>query len=204
MDFLAERDRLFSRLHSTLLKPQGFKKSGHWSVKSQGQFHWAVYLRASRFGNASHAVFWFDLLIFHDALHELLWGPGSFPGMKESTRSLVREEVGDHCTPKLSTLTIDEKTEIEALESTLLNGFTNFAIPLFETCHTLEGVLKYFISNQNWLQDGLSAASVALSLGREQDAREYISLAKRSSKHTNVLEFLEKREKALWSNFARG
>src|SRR5690242_17035216 len=32
MNALAARDAIFSELHSTVLKPLGFRKKGHWSI----------------------------------------------------------------------------------------------------------------------------------------------------------------------------
>ena len=195
---LVSRDKLFSRLHAAILKPHGFKKSGHWCVKSNPPFHWAVYLRASRFGTSTSAVFWLDLTVFHEGFTRLVTGAPVFSGCKESTLGLVNEHLGEHCSPPLTSITIDASTDLAALEATLKEAAIKYALPLFEKCHDLENILDYYARHPKWPMRTYFAAGAALLLDREEDARRFFTLARQISNGQEA--WLEKRELAMREN----
>lgn len=200
MDALKVRDEVFSAVHSAVLKPRGFKKKGHWSVRSAPPFHWAAYLRASRFGDKSHAVFWIDLLIFNEDWDALLFGPRQFPSLAEGLPNLVGEELAQHCVPPLTTLEIDKHTDVSALTNALIDGMSRYGDPLFERCSSLDSILAYFKSQPNFPRVAHSAAAICLLLNRESEAQELMALAKANAPHENLLRWLESKEAAMWSN----
>jgi hypothetical protein len=192
------RDKLFSRLHTAVLKSNGFKKSGHWSVKSSPPFHWAVYLRASRFGTSSEAIFWLDLTVFHEDFTRLVTGARAFPGCKESTLGLVNERLGEHCSPRLTSITIDASTDIAALEATLTEATIQYALPLFEKCHDLENVLDYYARHPRWPMQTYFAAGAALLLNREAGACRFFALERQTGNGQET--WFERRELAMRQN----
>ena len=201
MDALKVRDQIFSDIHVATIKPLGYRKKGHWSIKSLPPFHWAAYLRASRFGNRSHAVFWVDLQVFHEDWDSLVSGPRPFPALYEGLPHLVGEELGAHCVPSIRTIEIDESTNVPVLTEILVKGMAEYGLPLFERCSSLEDILAYYTSKPEGPQFAYSAAAICLLLDREAQAKEYMQLAKATAPHANSLQWLERKEAAMWSNF---
>jgi hypothetical protein len=201
MNALAARDAIFSELHSTVLKPLGFRKKGHWSILNDAPLFRSVYLRASRWSSAEETTFWIDVQVFHSDWFSLLWGPKAFPGPAESTPSLVSEELNKMLSPQMYSLKIGAATDIDGLTTALSIGMRNHALPLFQKCSSLEGVLSYYQS-RSVNDDALSAAAVCILLGREEEARQFMKTAKETASHENYLRWLEIREKAMWANAA--
>jgi hypothetical protein len=201
MNALAARDAIFSELHSTVLKPLGFRKKGHWSILNEAPIFRSVYLRASRWSSAEEATFSLDVQVFHSDWFSLLWGPKAFPGPAESTPSLVSEELGKMLSPPMHSLKIDATTDIDGLTTVLSAGIRNHALPLLQQCSSLEGLLLYYRSrSQN--DRALSAAAVCVLLGHEEEANQFMQIAKEAAPHENYLRWLEIREKAMWANAA--
>jgi hypothetical protein len=201
MNALAARDAIFSELHSTVLKPLGFRKKGHWSILNDAPLFRSVYLRASRWSSAKEATFWIDVQVFHSDWFSLLWGPKTFPGPAESTPSLVSEELNKMLSPQMYSLKIEAATDIDGLTTALSARIKHHALPLLQQCASLEGVLSYYQS-RSVNDDALSAAAVCILLGREEEARQFMKTAKETASHENYLRWLEIREKAMWANAA--
>jgi hypothetical protein len=70
-----------------------------------------------------------------------------------------------------------------------------------QQCASLEGVLSYYQS-RSVNDDALSAAAVCILLGREEEAKQFMKIAKETASHENYLRWLEIREKAMWTNAA--
>ena len=201
MNVLAARDAIFSELHSTVLKPLGFRKKGHWSILNEMPSFRTVYLRASRWSSAEEATFWIDVQVFRSDWFSLLWEPKAFPGPSEGTPSLVSEELNKMLSPQVQSLKIDATTDIDGLTAALSAGMRTHAWPLLQQCSSLEGILSYYQS-RNLNDDALSAAAVCVLLGREEQAKQFMKVAKEAAPHENYLRWLEIREKAMWANAA--
>jgi hypothetical protein len=201
MDAHKERDRLFADIHSTLLKPLGFKKKGHWSVLSRRPFHWAVYLRSSRWSRKNYASFWIDLYVYHEQFDSLMFGPRSFSGPAEGTPGLVTEDLGRITNPTIPLLEIDAMTDIGALRELLLKSISDFGLPLFSSCDSLEKIAKYY-SERNIPAEAPSVAGIYLLLGRENDARQAIIEASKMAPNEHVREWNDKCLKKMIANKA--
>lgn len=201
MNALATRDAIFSELHSTVLKPLGFRKKGHWSILNELPSFQTVYLRGSRWSSAEEVTFWVDIQVFRSDWFSLLWGPTAFPGPAESTPSLVSEELNKMLSPQIHLFKIDAITDIEELTVALSVGLRTHALPLLQQCSSLEGILSYYES-RNLNDNALSAAAVCVLLDREEEAKQFIKIAKETAPHENYLRWLEIREKAMWTNAA--
>lgn len=199
MNVLATRDAIFSELHSSVLKPLGFRKKGHWSILNELPSFQTVYLRASRWSSAEHAIFWVDIQVFRSDWFSLLWGPKAFPGPAESTPSLVLEELNNMLSPQMPSFEIDVKTDIDELKAALSVGLRTHALPLLQQCSSLEGILSYYESRSP-NSNALSAAAISVLLDREEEAKHFIKIAKENAPHENSLRWLEIREKAMWAN----
>ena len=145
MNALTARDAIFSELHSTVLKPLGFRKKGHWSILNEVPSFRTIYLRASRWSSAEDTTFWIDAQVFRSDWFSLLWGPKAFPGPAESTPSLVSEELNKMLSSPMHSLKIDATTDIDGLTTALSAGMRNHALPLLQQCSSLEGVLSYYL-----------------------------------------------------------
>jgi hypothetical protein len=199
---LSERDALFSQLHVSALKSAGFRKRGHWVTRTEADTIQSIYLRASRFGSSDEAIFWIDIQVFHAGWCDLVFGRGSFTGLKEGNPSLVAEDLGKLCEPPLSTLVIDNAASVASLTETLQAALLERALPLLTKCSTLDGVLNYYLARNNPRADALAAAGICLLLGRQADAQKHMQAAKQHAPHANSLQWLLKREETMWSNFS--
>ena len=173
MNALTSRDTLFSALHSSVLKGQGYNKKGHWCIKNCAPFFLTVYLRASRWSAQSHTTFWIDLQVFNIDCYALMFGPKPFPGPREDTPSLINEELGSLCLPPIHSFEIDASTDVTALEASMSLALRERATPLLDKCSSLEGVLAYYQSSPKLPQFLVSAAAVCLLLNRESEAKQY-------------------------------
>jgi len=122
MNALAARDAIFSELHSTVLKPLGFRKKGHWSILNEGP----------SFRTVEDATFWIDVPVFRSNWFSLLWGPKAFPGPAESTPSLVSEGLNKMLSPRMHPLKMDATTDIDGLTTALSAGLRNHALRLLQ------------------------------------------------------------------------
>jgi len=199
MDALKARDKIFAEVHASLLKPLGFKKNGHWSVRSAPPFHWAVYLRSSRWSRRDGANFWIDLYVYHEKFDSLVFGPRSFPGPSEGIPGLVVEDVGRIVEPHLSTFEINSDTDIEALQEKLLRVLAEAALPLFSQCDSLENIAEYH-KKHHWPEMAIFVAGIYLLLGRKAKAEEVVVEARVSFPNDNVSEFNERRWSKMLDN----
>lgn len=202
INVLAARDAIFSELHSTVLKPFGFRKKGHWSILSEAPSFRTVYLRASRWSSTDEATFWIDVQVFRSDWFSLLWGPEVFPGPAESTPSLMSEQLNNMLSPQAHSLKIDGATDIGELTAAISAGMRTHAWPLLQQCASLEGILSYYQS-RSLNHHALSAAAVCVLLGREEQAKQFMTIAKESAPHENAVRWLEIRENAMWANAAK-
>lgn len=199
MNTLSARDSLFSELHATVLKPVGYRKRGHWSTREEGGIVQSVYLRASRFGDSSKAIFWVDLQVFSPAWYELVFAPKVFPGVKESTAALITEDLGRFCDPPMHTFQILPTTSLEALRDCLFRALER-ALPILSKCATLEDILGYYKTATNPNVHAFSAAGVCLLLNRFEEAKQHMADAKRLAPHENFRQWLIEREIAMGLN----
>lgn len=197
------RDDLFSELHSEVLKPRGYKKSGHWSTKKSGDFVFAVYLRASRWSNSNQTDFWFDLKVFHEGWHHLFTGEKTLPKLRESMPSIVLEELGELEGPQYRTMTIDKAVDLPALKATIIRRLHEHAVPIEVQCITFEGILRHLEASRHWPKTANSAAGISLLLDQEDQAKRFVAIAKANATHENTLRWLEQQELRLWSNWKR-
>ncbi|MBC3808287.1 DUF4304 domain-containing protein [Undibacterium seohonense] len=196
MNALIDRDKLFIELHTTALKPLGFKKKGHWVNRDLGDLTHSFYLRASRFGNKEHAIFWIDVQVFSKSWHELIYPERPYRGPSEGP-SLLSIELGTWCVPPEHTHNIALGTDIGSLTKELIRAAERGALPLLSTVETPEALLKHHIAVTDNPQY-LAIVGLSRLLGHEQQAFDYMQTAKRNAVHENALRFLEAREKAIW------
>ena len=199
MNALEQRDALFSELHGAVLKPLGFTKRGHWSIRKLKPFHQAVYLRASRWSNRERTDFWLDLHVYHEAFHTLLTGkPFTVP--KEGTISVVYEILGEHEGPSERQQTISANTDVELLRRLLERRLVEHAVAMFEATRTLEETLGYVLSSRQWPKLANVAAALSLLLGRQGEGLEYMRLAKDGAPHENTANWLKRQQEAMLKN----
>lgn len=200
MNALDTRDSVFVDLHSNVLKPLGFRKRGHRSILNHGPSFLTVYLRASRWSSKAEATFWIDVQVFRIDWFALLWGPKPFPGPTEGTPSLVSEELSRMLSPSMHALVINTATDAREMAESLCDAMITKAWPLLHGCSTLEGILSYYESRKITDDSALSAAAVCILLGREEKAKQLVEIAKECAPHSNALQFIEFRAKAMWAN----
>lgn len=200
MNALATRDALFSELHTAVLKPGGFRKKGHWSILENSPLIRTVYLRSSRWSEANSVTFWIDIQVFHQGWLALVYGPKPFPGPTEGTPSLLTEELGLMCEVPVHTFKIDQNTDTDSLKSDILNAMKNHGLALLKQCSSLEGILDYYTKKHNPARHAFAAAGIYLLLGKHEEAKLQMQMAKDASTHENTTRWLEMRERAMWSN----
>jgi Domain of unknown function (DUF4304) len=203
MNALKLRDEVFSELHLRCLKPAGYKKKGHWSIRDVGVLYHSFYLRASRFGRSDEAVFWIDVQVFSQQWHNLLFAPMPFKGPAEGTPSLLTESLGEMAQPSSrASITLASDAEIEPVIDWLYAAMTAKALPLLGTCESYEGLLSYWQGRPEVSDRYLVSAGLLRLLNRDAEARKAIARAKDLSPHENNLKWLEMRERALWQHAA--
>ncbi|MCU6498299.1 DUF4304 domain-containing protein [Rugamonas sp. A1-17] len=198
MDALKARDSLFSDLHNSILKPLGFRKRGHWSVSDISPVVQCVYLRASRWGSRSNAIFYLDIQVFSSEWYELILAPAKFPGPLEGIMCPINYDLGLLCTPLLGACEIDASTDLSALKETLATALQAHALPIFEQCRDHGGILSYLASLHNTDQYAFEKAGLAKLLKQDQLARQFMRAAKERASHDNHLAYLLGREKVIW------
>lgn len=203
MDALAERESLFSHLHSAVLKQHGFRKRGAWSVRDRDAVLQTFYLRSSRFGSRDKAIFWVDVQVFSPSWYELAFAPKAFPGTKEGTPSLISEALSMMCDPPLRSFEITSGTPLKAISTMICQAAEKSALPLLDRCSSHAGLLEFFESRSAPSDDGVGAAGICLLLGREADARHHIEEAKRRAPHDNARGWVELRERSMWQQYGR-
>jgi hypothetical protein len=201
MDALKERDKLFAEIHTSLLKPIGFKKKGNWSVRTALPFHWAVYLRSSRWSRRDNANFWIDLYVYHEPFDSLVFGPRSFPGPSERIPGLVAEDLGKIVEPHLPTFEINSETNIDTLREELLKAVSERALPLFSRCDSLEKIAE-FQNMHHWPGTAIFVAGIYLLLGQKEKAEEAMAQVRMISPNDNIREFNERRWNKMLANSA--
>jgi hypothetical protein len=196
MNALTARDDLFSELHKAALKPSGFKKKGHWMTRDLGALVHSFHLRASRFGNQAEAVFWIDVQIFSADWHALVFPERPYKGLAEGP-SLVSCGLGAWCSPPLKALRLSAASANESLLASLSEAVIRHALPFLEQRKTPEALLGMLLADREPGTE-MIIASLSRLLGREEQAREYMNLAKQSAVHDNDRRFLELRERHIW------
>jgi hypothetical protein len=196
MKALALRDDLFSALHVAALKPNGYKKRGHWITRDLGSLIHSFYLRASRFGNQDEAIFWIDVEIFSADWHRLVFPKLPYKGPAEGL-SLVSQELGKWCSPSLTSIRLSAGSAPEALLASLSKAVVEHALPFLEHRTTPEALLMKLVESTEPDRE-LTIAGLSRLLGHESQAREYMNLAKQNVVHDNARRFLELRERDIW------
>jgi hypothetical protein len=174
------------------------KKKGHWSVKSNLPFHWAVYLRSSRFSNREHAVFWIDLYVYHEQFDSLVFGPREFKGPAEGVPGIITVDLGRITVPVLPTLEIDSETDIPAFKGLLMKSISEIALPFLFEFNSLEKILQYYIS-RNMPSDARFIAAIYLLLGRFEDANLVSKKAIQNASSDENRALIDKRFKQMLS-----
>src|SRR5471032_951615 len=198
MDAIKARDKLFSDLHNSVLKPLGFRKRGHWSISESSAIFHTVYLRASRWGNRSNAIFYLDIQVLSSEWYELILAPTKFKGPLEGIMSPVNYELARLCTPPLDICEIDALTDLPALKEALATALRTHALPIFEQCRDHNGILSYLSSLDNTEQYSFEKAGIALLLKQDQEARQFMRSAKERASHAAQLDYLTCRENVMW------
>jgi len=198
MNCLTVRDHLFSKLHVTALKPHGYTKKGHWVTRELGPLVHSFYLRASRFGNQEHAVFWIDAQVFSESWHRLVFPERPYRGPSEGP-CLISRELGSWFAPPLKSFEITAQTDVDGMFASLSNAVENGALPLLAGMKTQEALLDQLKITREVGTD-LSIVGLSKLLGHEAQARRYIQQAKQNVAHENELRFLELRERNIWKN----
>jgi len=200
MNSLVLRDKLLADLHAAIFKPQGYKKKGHWITRDLGNLTHSYYLRASRFGNSEHAIFWIDVQVFSEPWHQLVFPERPYKGPSEGP-SLFSRELGSWCSPPQLKHEITPNTDVATLTTCLVRAAEHGAIPLLSTFETPEALLRQLVVLSGSEFD-LSVVGLSKLLGYEEQAREFMERAKRNAVHENDLRFLELRERNIWRNAA--
>ncbi len=104
--------------------------------------------------------------------------------------------------PQAHSLKIDGATDIGELTAVISAGMRTHAWPLLQQCASLEGILSYYQS-RSLNHHALSAAAVCVLLGREEQAKQFMTIAKETAPHENYVKWLELRENAMWANAAK-
>lgn len=191
MDAHKIRDELFSDIHNTLLKPLGFKKKGHWSVKSSPPFHWALYLRSSRWSRKDNASFWIDLYVYHEQFDSLMFGPRVFNGPSEGTPGIVNIELSRITTSASSRTEINIKTDVPALREQLMKSISEVALPFLNDFDSLEKIAQYQLS-RNIPAVAPTIAAIYLLLGRVDDAEAVVKEAGKTAPNDHVRDVIER------------
>ena len=203
MNALKLRDEVFSELHLRCLKPAGYRKKGHWSIRDLGGLYHSFYLRASRFGRSDEAVFWIDVQVFSHQWHTLLFAPMPFKGPAEGTPSLLTESLGEMAEPSSrASITLASDADVKPLIEWLCAAATAKALPLLRSCENYEGLLSYWQCKPEASDRHLVSAGLFRLLNQDDEARKAIARAKDLSPHENNLKWLEIRERALWQHAA--
>jgi hypothetical protein len=203
MDAHKLRDEIFSEIYKTVLKPHGYRKKGHWIIKSARPFHWAVYLRSSRWSRRSRAQFWLDLYVYHEDFDSLMYGPREFKGPSESIAGLVTEDLGRLALQQPITLIIDENTDVQTLKGNLVKQVADVALPFFAQYGSLESILNYY-AVRNIPAEAPFLAGIYLLLNLRREAVDVIEKASISSPHDNVRKWNEKALNKMLDNFRPG
>src|SRR5262245_25748533 len=191
MNALELRDECFSQLHGDSLKALGFKKRGHWSIREVNGLAQCFYLRASRFGSKVEAVFWIDVQVFNEAWHNLVFRPLPYSGPTEGKPSLLTQQLGGFCEPPRHSLKLSSQAELAVLSGQLLAAAKNAALPLLESCSTLDGLVRYWLARPASAEGHLICAGLYRMLSHDAKARAAIAKAKTLAAHENELRWLE-------------
>ena len=201
MNVLTARDSLFAELHTSALKPRGYRKKGHWVTRDVGVLTHSFFLRASRFGNARECEFWIDVQIFNQQWHELVFPERPYKGPTEGPCLFLRE-LGSWCSPPLLTHRITQHTNVHQLLQPLAHAAEQKALPFLTQCETPASLLEHLSSVSEPYTGRLPLVGLSYLLGHEERARELMSQAKAAAAHENELRFLELRERNIWRNAA--
>jgi Domain of unknown function (DUF4304) len=203
MNALKLRDEVFSELHLRCLKPAGYKKKGHWSIRDLGGLYQSFYLRASRFGSSDEAVFWIDVQVFSQHWHTLLFAPTPFKGPAEGTPSLLTESLEEMAAPSSrASIKLASNADIEPMIDWLCEAASAKALPLLRSCESYEGLLSYWQCKPEASDRHLVSAGLFRLLNQDDEARKAIARAKELAPHQNNLKWLELRERTLWQHAA--
>ncbi len=203
MNALKHRDEVFSELHVRCLKPAGYKKKGHWSIRELGDLYHSFYLRASRFGRSDEAVFWIDVQVFSRQWHTLLFAPMPFNGPAEGTPSVMTESLGEMAEPSSrGSITLASEAEIGPVIEWLCAATTAKALPLLLSCERYEGLLSYWQGKPESSGRHVVSSGLFRLLNQDDEARKAIARAKELSPEENYLKWLEIRERTLWQHAA--
>ncbi len=200
MNALNLRDQSFLQLHNGSLKSRGFIKRGHWSVREVNGLVQSFYLRASRFGSNSEAVFWVDVKIFNEAWHNLLFSPLPYAGPAEGKPNLLTEGLNTFCVPRSDTFKLNAQSDILALGKQLATAAETGALPLLDSCSTLTKLVEYWHSKPASTQRYITCAGLYRLLAQDAAARAAIDSAKALATHENELRWLEVREQSIFND----
>ena len=196
MNALALRDQLFSALHVATLKPLGYRKRGHWLIRDCGALAHAFYLRASRFGSQTEAIFWIDVQIFNADWHRLVFPERPYKGPSEGPCLSLRE-LGNWSDPPMRSFQNSSAVDVERLFPIHSDVIVQMALPYLEQRTTPEALLDQLVANPEPHAE-LTIVGLSRLLGHEAQARKYMEQAKQKAAHDNELRFLELRERNIW------
>lgn len=200
MNAIAIRDSLFSELHAAVLKPLSYRKKGHWSIFDADPFFKTIYLRASRWSNRESLDFWIDVQVFHRDWYNLLFSPKRFVSPTEGTPSLISEDLGKMCEPPCTTFAIDSGTDVSAMRAQIEQALSTVAVPILEACSTLESVLAYYERKNDPRTFAIASAGIAKLLGRGEDAKRHIAVAREYATHESLQKWIATREASIFSS----